>query len=303
MAAAAAAAGAVGAALQSKTVFNPLSNKDGYNDWLYQTRSQIEKLGILPAVDAAVNEPHDAADAVIDAHIAGLNAANTAKYNAAGADVKAALKGPALKLCASRNVNGLVRVLRVLKKHYGEDAGPERATLMQEFNTLKWDPKKTTLADWIGRKNEIALRLSDIFTGPQDNVNSVYNVLMSQILLSGLPSSFDVLTNGIRAEPAQHWEAIEKRLISFDISSAGGGKQEQQGTAFLTMEDAWALFTNWSEGKGGGKGAGKGKGKGHWKVKKADDKKKKIKCWRCQKWGSHKAKDCKAPQPAGGKKE
>ena len=293
-----------------KASIDKLSTKDDYSTWNYKVEAELEKAGVLAVVKEQMQ-----GDIVV------LDESQKKKIASLGSDIRSSLEGDALRICSSKNLKDLYEVLKELKSWGAKVSPAEASSLMQDFNTGKYDLKKHgSLKVWIAEKFAQCLRLSESIHP------STRETQMRQAIVSNLPPHFEELASRIRADPPATWQEIEDRIIDWDISKSGQSKKELQGQvnkiSALEVDNAkmkkeleslkqqgQAFWTGaqWQGGnqhghKGsrnknnnggpGGKGTGGGPGK---QVRKDD-----FTCWKCGKKG-HKSYQCRSKVPEGDK--
>ena len=144
--------------------------------------------------------------------------------------------------------------------------------MVHQLYSEKYDPLSESLDQWVSKKHSTAVRLGETFATPRS-----FSQNFMTVLLTLLPSSFDAVSNALRASPPDTWQEVVSRLRDYH-SASRQEKHEVQGHVYLSLQkevkELRTLLTRTQ--KGGGKGG---------QTKKT--------CWLCGKAG-HVQKECRS---------
>jgi hypothetical protein len=283
---------------KNKWVLNELASKDDYKSWRYKLARELFESGLAEFVEALCKNPK------AFERMPGGSCYGDLKYREWGATsgrvgypspkqvvdfvtlgqaVRASLRGKAMEYAMESSAKNLIDVMRVLDEQWGEVSAVDEHALHEEFLTIKWDPSKISLGDWILQKHSIASRIPGIIPP-----GKVLNRHMLQVMTSRLPDRFGPLCGDIRCKPPSDWREAQKRLVDFE-----------KATQMAKIEPSGATFTakaNWSDGRVKGKGKGKQGFRGRGQGKQGfSNKNKGSACFNCNKDG-HWARDCRMPK-------
>ena len=143
--------------------------------------------------------------------------------------------------------------------------------MVHQLYSERYDPQNESLDQWVSKKHSTAVCLGETFATAR-----TFSQNLMTVLLTLLPSSFDAVSNALRASPPNTWQEVVSRLRDYD-SASQQEKQEVQGHVYLSLQkevkELRTLLTRTQ--KGGGKG----------QTKKT--------CWGCGRAG-HVQKECRS---------
>lgn len=135
---------AVAAALQvltqqntqrQKVEVNEIAEKGEYDTWIYQFRGELDRIGLLAIVDAALVP---GAPIPLQAGHAALNQEETVLYNKVSSALRNNLRGTTLQLASGRQCSCVVEILRVLVEHWGTTQAIDQQTVLTSFNEASY---------------------------------------------------------------------------------------------------------------------------------------------------------------------
>ena len=268
-----------------------ISKKEQYDDWKWQVFGEIKALELETVINNAADTEPD---------MTTLTDIEKVAYVALSREVRAALQGDAVRICAAARCEGAAQILHQLESAFGANQAFEHQSLLAAFHAEKFQSGDLKL--WIAEKYGMLLKIPHIVPD-----GAPRNGLMMAMLLSSMPKSFDGVCSDLRANLPTNWQDVEKRLLDYK-KSQDGPKRELTGTAYIlqgehqqgnepvnkseaTASDKLVAqvkalqvqVTKMQKGKGkGGKKGGCKHGNNHV-----------IKCYKCGKPG-HKADACRA---------
>ena len=288
---------------KTKFVLNDLTVKADFKAWRYKLKCELEEAGLSELVDALLKNPK-AFERTPGGTCFGelryrewgsttgktgyLSPKQVVDFVTLGQAVRATLRGKAMEYIIETAAQNLIDMLIVLDDQWGEVSAVDEHALHQEFLTVKWDPSKISLNDWILHKHSIAIRIPEVIPP-----GKCLNRHMLQVMLCSMPERFANVCNQMRCAPPADWREAQKTLIDFDKADKLH-KSEPAGSTFVA-KTSWATSSK-SSGKGGYKVGAKTKGKGKGKGKGKSDRG--SGCFNCGKNG-HWSKDCWAQKKNG----
>ena len=274
------------ARVKGKWSINDLASKDQYKGWRYKISRELFAAGLLELTNELIKTPTLYVRSLparcygaVKYHMQGapfgrqgeLTEKQVSDFAGLGSAVRAALQAKALEYVLESGSTNIVEILKVLDENWGQVTTVDKHALQAEFWTVKWNPQKKSLSDWILEKHSIATRIPDIMPP-----GHILTQNMLQILLRSMPERFSSLCNDLRCNPPDDWRIAQRKLVDFDKAHQMT-KYEPSGSTFLAKHaDAAQAKVTWTRGKGSGKGQyskggqnnwnngqkGKGKGKG-----------------------------------------
>jgi hypothetical protein len=203
-----------------------LSEEKDFTTWLWKNGGNLKNINPQVKTDFDAAKAQTGAGAPDDIVIA--DAALNVKYRSYEGTVFNALTGAAGEIAAGATSESLVSIVRELERQWDEKNTADRTDAWNDFNNVKWNPKKVALHDWWSTKQKQLRQCT-----PQYSADAAMgNRNLNKVLGSMLPASYDPVMDQIRhAGEDAPWAPNFERVRSW-MKTRNGKPEEVTGTAF-----------------------------------------------------------------------